>query len=104
MPKSTILIQNPAALVDTYVEKHGTRDAAAAFLDFLATPDAQRAFAKFGFRPVDPEVAKEVETKFPRVEDLWTIDDLGGWPKVLEEIYGPQGVWTKVFAGKSAAP
>ncbi len=103
VPRSTILIQNPAALVDTSVEKHGTRDAAAAFLDFLATPDAQRSFAKFGFRPVDPEVAKEVESKFPRVEDLWTIDDLGGWPKVLEEIYGPRGVWTKVFADKSAA-
>jgi sulfate/thiosulfate transport system substrate-binding protein len=104
VPKSTILIQNPAALVDTYVEKHGTRNAAAAFLDFLASPDAQHGFAKFGFRPVDPQVAKEVETKFPPVEDLWTIDDLGGWPKVLEEIYGPQGVWTKVFADKSAAP
>ncbi len=104
VPRSTILIQNPAAVVDTYVEKHGTREAAVAFLDYLATADAQRSFAKFGFRPADPEIAKEVEAKFPRVEDLWTIDDLGGWTKVLEEIYGPTGVWTKVFADKSAAP
>ncbi len=103
VPKSTILIQNPAAVVDAYVDKHGTRDAAAAFLDYLVTPDAQRAFAKFGFRPVDPDVAKEAEAKFPKVEDLWTIDDLGGWPKVLEDVYGPKGVWTKVFAEKSAS-
>ena len=103
VPKSTILIQNPAALVDSYVDKHGTREAATAFLDFVVTPDAQRSFAKFGFRPVDPDAAKEFEGKFPRVEDLWTVEDLGGWPKVLEEIYGPQGIWTKVFAEKSAA-
>jgi sulfate/thiosulfate-binding protein len=103
VPKSTILIQNPAAVVDTYVDKHGTREAATAFLDFLVTPAAQRDFAKFGFRPVDAEAAKESEGKFPRVEDLWTVEDLGGWPKVLEEIYGPQGIWTKVFAEKSAS-
>jgi sulfate/thiosulfate transport system substrate-binding protein len=103
VPKSTILIQNPAAVVDVYVDKHGTRDAAAAFLDYLVTPDAQRAFAKFGFRPVNPDVAKEAEARFPKVEDLWTIDDLGGWPKVLEDVYGPKGVWTKVFADKSAS-
>ena len=103
VPKSTILIQNPAAIVDVYVDKHGTREAATAFLDFLATPEAQRAFAKSGFRPVNAEVSKEVESQFPKVEDLWTIDDLGGWPKVVEDIYGPQGIWTKVFAEKTPA-
>jgi sulfate transport system substrate-binding protein len=103
VPKSTILIQNPAALIDASVEKHSTREAASAFLDFLVTPDAQRSFARFGFRPVDPDVAKESDAKFPRVEDLWTIEDLGGWPKVLEDVYGPQGVWTRVFAEKSTA-
>ncbi len=103
VPKSTILIQNPAAVVDVYADKHGTREAATAFLDFLVTPDAQRSFAKFGFRPVDADAARESEGEFPPVEDLWTIEDLGGWPKVLDEIYGPRGVWTKVFAEKSAA-
>lgn len=104
VPRSTILIQNPVALVDASVDKHGAREAAQAFVDFLWTPEAQRGFAQFGLRPVDPEVAKEVETKFPRVEDLWTIADLGGWATVLEEIYGAQGVWPRVFAAKSKAP
>jgi sulfate transport system substrate-binding protein len=103
VPKSTILIQNPAAIVDSYVDKHGTREAATAFLDFLGTPEAQRAFAKSGFRPVTAEISKEVESQFPKVEDLWTVEDLGGWDKVLEDIYGPQGIWTKVFAEKTSA-
>jgi sulfate/thiosulfate-binding protein len=101
VPRSTILIQNPAALIDASVDKHGSRQAAQAFVEFLSTPEAQRAFAEYGLRPVNPEVAKEVEAKFPKVEDLWTIDELGGWKRVLEEIYGAQGVWPRVFAEKS---
>ena len=103
VPRSTILIQNPIALVDASVDKRGSREVAQAFMDFLWTPEAQRAYAQFGLRPVDPEVTKEVEAKFPKVEDLWTIDELGGWGKVLDEIYGPQGVWTRVFSEKSKA-
>jgi sulfate/thiosulfate transport system substrate-binding protein len=103
VPRSTILIQNPVALVDASVDKHGSRAVAQGFVDFLFTPEAQRAFSEYGLRPVDPDVAKEVESKFPRVEDLWTIDDLGGWSKVLEEIYGSNGVWPRVFAEKSQA-
>ncbi|HJZ69096.1 MAG TPA: sulfate ABC transporter substrate-binding protein, partial [Blastocatellia bacterium] len=37
VPQSTILIENPVALVDKYVDKHGVREAAEAFMDFLWT-------------------------------------------------------------------
>jgi sulfate transport system substrate-binding protein len=101
IPRSTILIQNPAAIVDASVDKHGSREAAQAFLEFLVSPEAQRAFSQYGLRPVDPEVAREVASKFPPVEDLWTIDELGGWDRVLKDIFGPDGVWPRVFAEKS---
>jgi sulfate/thiosulfate-binding protein len=97
IPRSTILIQNPVALVDKYVDQHGVRQVAEAFLNFLWTEQAQRAFAQNGFRPVETLVAKESENSYPKVEDLWTIDFLGGWQKVNNDIYGPQGVYTKMF-------
>lgn len=96
IPEETILIENPAALVDEYADKHGARPAAQAFLDYLHTPEAQRAFARKGFRPVDEAVAKEFEGRFPVPPQLFTIADLGGWEKVKAEIYGEQGVWTQV--------
>jgi sulfate/thiosulfate transport system substrate-binding protein len=96
IPHSTILIENPAALIDKNVDKHGVRQAAEAFVDFLWTPEAQRAFAQYGLRSVDPAVAKETESQFPPVADLWKMDYLGGWKKVAETIYGPQGVYTRV--------
>jgi sulfate transport system substrate-binding protein len=36
LPSSTIQIDNPIAIVDTYVDKHGTRKVAEAFLEFLS--------------------------------------------------------------------
>lgn len=96
VPTSTILIENPVALVDKYVDKHGVREAAEAFVNFLWFQDAQRAYAKFGLRPVYEMVAAEVKGQFPPVQDLWKIEYLGGWKKVTDEIYGPQGVYARI--------
>ena len=87
IPKSTILIENPVAIVDTVVDKHDSRKAASALLDFLLTPEAQRIYAKHGLRPVNAEVAKEVGGNYPKVEDLFTIRDLGDWAGVQKVIF-----------------
>ena len=97
VPRSTILIENPVALVDKYVDKHGAREVAEAFVSFLWTQDAQRGYAKYGLRPVVPTaVGADLLGQFPSVQDLWKMDYLGGWKRVTEEIYGPQGVYSKV--------
>lgn len=96
VPHSTILIENPVALVDKYVDKHGARVVAEGFVNFLWTQEAQRAFAKFGLRPVDQTVAQEVSGQIPAVQDLWKVDYLGGWTRVTDEIYGQQGVYSQV--------
>jgi len=98
IPRSTILIENPIALVDKYVDEHGVRDAAEAFVDFLWTAEGQRAYAKYGLRPVVPTaVGGDVLAQFPPVQDLWKIDYLGGWKRVAEEVYGQQGVYSKTM-------
>jgi sulfate transport system substrate-binding protein len=97
IPRSTILIENPVAVVDAYAEKHGVLPVARAFVDFLGSAEAQRAFAEYGLRSIDDAVAAEEKARFPEVEDLWKIDFLGGWDKVVREIYGPEGVFTKLM-------
>lgn len=98
IPTSTILIENPAALVDTYVDKHGTREVAEAFLAYLLTPEVQRIFAKHGLRPVDPTVAEEVAADYPPVTDLFTIEEFGGWSNVTNPFFGADGVYTRIIA------
>lgn len=97
IPRSTILIENPVALVDTYVDRHGVRPVAEAFLQFLWTAESQRAFARHGLRPIDAELAQEFADTYPPVEDLWKIDFLGGWPIVTSELFGPEGLYPRMY-------
>jgi len=104
VPRATILIENPVAVVDANAEKHGNRDLADAFVAFLATPEAQRAFTTYGLRPVDETVATEVQDQFPAVQDLFTIRDLGGWPEAIRTLFAPDGVYERVMASLRAVP
>lgn len=95
VPPATLVIEGPAALVETSIEKHNNRALAEAFLAFLASADAQRILAEYGFRPADPEVKAAVGAPLP--PKVFTMDDLGGWDKVQGELYGPEGLWTSIF-------
>lgn len=100
VPHSTILIENPIALVDKNVDKHGVREVAEAFLNYLWTPAGQRDYAKYGLRSVTPDaMTPETLAQLPSVSDLWKIDYLGGWKRVTTEIYGPQGVFSQIYEG-----
>ncbi len=111
LPPQTFKIENPAAVVNT--SDHKT--AAKAFVDFLFTPEAQRLWAKQGFRPVVPEVIAETADQFPgHIEKLWTIDEIGkvlgegtaakndgkdltGWKAVDGALFGSKGAITKIY-------
>lgn len=95
IPRSTILIENPAALVDQVVDKHGVRSEAEKFLTFLLADEAQRAFADHGFRPVSENVFKEKAALFSPVHDQFSIADLGGWKLVKNNIFGEKGLFSR---------
>lgn len=95
IPQSSILIENPVAVVDTYVDKHGARAAATAFVNFLFTKPAQEIFAQYGLRSVDAEVAKAAAELYPPVADLFTIQDFGGWGQATPRFFGDDGLYTK---------
>jgi sulfate/thiosulfate transport system substrate-binding protein len=122
-PTSTILIENPVAVVDTYVDAHGTREVAEAFVNFLWSVNAQRAFANHGFRPVNPTVRAEYglvdaeaeatpepapdtatveinpDITFPVIEDLFTVDEeFGGWSEARPLLFGEEGIFTVLIA------
>lgn len=103
IPPSTILIENPAAVVDGYVDRHHTRELAEAFVEFLYTPAAQRAYAEHGLRPVVPSVASEVSEQFPAVEDLFTIQDLGGWAEVRRAVFDEGALYDRALERRGGA-
>jgi sulfate/thiosulfate transport system substrate-binding protein len=98
IPKQTILIQNPTAV--TSDSKNAK--AAAAFRNWLWTPQAQRVFVAKGYRSVLP--ALQDRKRFPVPAGLFTIDKLGGWTKVNDRFFDPQnGVLVDVEKSKGVA-
>src|SRR3979411_2669849 len=91
IPKQTILIENPAAVLKN--SKHLAQ--AQAFLAFLQTSEAHRIYASKGYRPVTPSL---VDTKkFPTPPVLFTIKDFGGWTAVTPKFFDPStGLVTKI--------
>lgn len=100
VPDTNVSIDNPIAVVDKNVDKHGTREVAEAFVKFLYTPEAQREFAKAGFRPVDATVAQEKEfvEKYPPVKNLFTVQDLGGWGEIDQKFFADGTIFDKIQA------
>ena len=98
-PSRTILIENPAAVVDVNADRHGVREVADAFVAFLHGEQAQQIFAEHGFRPVHEETAANWKDEFRQPDDLFDIGYLGGWDEVRETLYSSRGVWYQVLAG-----
>jgi sulfate transport system substrate-binding protein len=102
IPPSTLLIESPAAVVDSSVESHGTRKVAEAFLEFLLAEQGQRILADYGFRPVKDGVPPPAQAQ-PLPPKLFTMADLGGWARIEKELYGPDGLWTSIFTADAGA-
>lgn len=98
VPDVNISIDNPIAIVDKNVAKHGTKEVAEAFVKFLYTPEAQTEFAKLGFRPVDDTVAKEKQfvDQFPAVKELATVKDLGGWSEINKKFFADGAAFDQI--------
>lgn len=100
VPQTNISIDAPVAVVDKNVDRHGTRAVSEAFVKFLFTPEAQREFAKVGFRPVDPTVAREFENKFPKVNKLYTVNDFGGWDAVNKKFFDEGAIFDQIYTNR----
>lgn len=83
-PPDTFEIETPVALTK------GAPAAAKALLDFAFGPVGQGRFAEWGHRPVDDAVLEKNRSKFPEPKKLTSVDDIGGWPKLNEELFDPE--------------
>jgi sulfate/thiosulfate-binding protein len=98
IPPSTVLIENPVAVVDKNAEEHCVKEVADAFVDYLHTDEAKELYSSVGFlRSTDVEEASKGGDGFAPVEDLWTVEDLGGWDAIDTDVFGEEGIFTKAF-------
>src|SRR5215207_8677884 len=93
VPRSTILSEHPAVLIDKNVTEE-ERPVLDAFMQYLWGDEAQQAFVKYHFRAVANEGLNDANREFTRVELPFTVGDLfGGWERAYPDVI--DGVWRK---------
>ncbi|MCB1214405.1 MAG: sulfate ABC transporter substrate-binding protein [Deltaproteobacteria bacterium] len=95
LPKSTMRIQNPVALVKANLKDPLQKELAQAYLAYLFSQEAQSIFAKHGFRPV----LEGMKNKFSEAEDLFDISFFGGWSKATRDFFAKGGIFVKASEG-----
>jgi sulfate/thiosulfate transport system substrate-binding protein len=94
VPPSTIVIENPVAVVDTYVDKHGNRDVAEGLVTFLGTPEAQAMYVQHGLRPIDET---PIPAELPTPASAFTVKDLGGWDEVKKALFDKDALYDRAI-------
>ena len=98
-PPSSVLIENPVAVVDKWVDDHCVREVAEAFVEYLHTPEVKELYTDVGFlRSTDLKEAQKGGGQFPAMDDLFTVEDIGGWDALTEELFSDSGIVTQAIA------
>lgn len=101
VPSLSILAEPPVTLVDKNVDRHGTREVAQAYLEYLYTEKGQEIVAKYFYRPRLESVASRYADRFPQIK-LFTIDEVfgsegGSWQKAQSEHFNDGGVFDQIY-------
>jgi sulfate transport system substrate-binding protein len=97
MPSISILAEPPVAVVDKIAEKHGAKDAARAYLEYLYADAGQELAAKFFYRPSNAAIAAKYMDRFPKLK-MVTIDGaFGGWANAQKAHFADGGTFDQIY-------
>jgi sulfate transport system substrate-binding protein len=98
-PGLSILAEPPVAIVDENVDAKGTRELAAAYLEYLYSDIGQTIAGDNYYRPSNPDILAKYGDKFDLKINLITIDDplFGGWEKAQTEHFSDGGVFDQIY-------
>lgn len=100
-PSMSILAEPPVASVDKFVDKHGTRAVAEAYLRFLYTEEGQKIAANHYYRPIDKKIMASFSKVTHKIK-LFTIDEVfGNWLKIQKIHFADGGIFDEIFLNKN---
>ncbi|TWA66739.1 sulfate transport system substrate-binding protein [Azospirillum baldaniorum] len=96
VPSLSILTEPPVSVVDSVVDRKGTRKVAEAYVQYLYTREGQEIAARNFYRPRHPELARQYAGRFSPVA-LVTVDDVfGGWRKAQATHFAEGAVFDQI--------
>jgi sulfate transport system substrate-binding protein len=97
VPSVSILAEPPVSVVDKVALRHGTREVAQAYLEYLYSAEGQEIAARNYYRPRNADVLAKYSNTFPKIPTLVTIADFGGWGKAQATHFNDGGVFDKIY-------
>lgn len=95
-PSVSILAEPSVAVVDSVVQRKGTREVAEAYLRFLYSDAAQDLAARNHYRPRNAAILARHRASFPDIP-LFTVDDtFGGWANAQRTHFATGGVFDQI--------
>ena len=85
VPEATIFSEHPAVVIDRSVSA-ADRPVIDAFMQYLWSDEAQRAFVKYHFRSSTNEALTQENKELATIKYPFTVDYFGGWNKAYPEI------------------
>jgi sulfate transport system substrate-binding protein len=99
-PSSSIVAENPVAVVERTVAKKGTTEAAKAYLNFLYTDAAQEIAAQHAVRPSNSAILKKYAATFKPIQ-LFTVEELFGSMAEAQKVhFNDGGQFDKLYTVK----
>jgi sulfate transport system substrate-binding protein len=96
-PSLSILAEPPVTWVDKVVDKHGTREVAKAYLEYLYTEQGQDLVARHYYRPSLASVATRYADQFPKLK-LFTLAELfGNWANAQKTHFADGGTFDQIY-------
>jgi sulfate/thiosulfate-binding protein len=100
VPSVSVLAEVPVAVVDSVVDRRGTRKVAEEYLRYHFSDEGQELAAKHHFRPRSTSVLQKHQAEFPALK-LLTIEEIAGsWKLALEVHFADGGVFDQITTRK----
>lgn len=99
-PTSSVVAENPVAVVERTVAKKGTADLAKAYLNYLYSEEGQEIAAKHALRPRSPTVLKKYAAVFKPLQ-LFTVKEYFGSLSEAQKVhFNDGGQFDKIYTVK----
>lgn len=99
-PSSSIVAENPVAVVERTVAKKGTTDAAKAYLNFLYSDEAQEIAAQHALRPRNAAVLKKYASTFKPIQLFTAEEYFGSFAEAQKVHFNDGGQFDKLYTVK----
>lgn len=98
VPSLSIRAEPPVAVVGGNAVTHGASDAAAYYLKYLYSKEAQELAVSHYYRPADNEIMAAHANLFPQIEMVTIDGKFGGWQKAQAAHFSDGGLFDQIYS------